>query len=199
MYICVGLTVRKSTCIHCFDSFVNAEVIVALQCGLTACVQFSAPRPQIQRNSTLTNLAHGASTGRSSAWAYLVTQSWSPFTPWESVALSQGAKLFHASFCFALCSKNGWSWIDGYSLDIKVSVEKVLIENSIHNAKNQNYSIKRNWNLWFKFSYLGQIVPLWKSSLVFIKSCMSYLKFKYLLRPLSTIRPPLQAVVMHYK
>lgn len=42
-YVCVGLTVSKSICIHCFDSFVSAEVIVALQCGLTACVHFPAP------------------------------------------------------------------------------------------------------------------------------------------------------------
>lgn len=29
VYICVGLAVRKSIYIHCFDSFVSAEVIVA--------------------------------------------------------------------------------------------------------------------------------------------------------------------------
>lgn len=41
MYIHVGLSVNKKA--FYLDSSVNAEVIVALQCGLTACVQFSAP------------------------------------------------------------------------------------------------------------------------------------------------------------
>lgn len=43
MYICVGLTVRKSICVPCFDCFVKAEVIVAVHRGLTAFVRFSAP------------------------------------------------------------------------------------------------------------------------------------------------------------
>lgn len=42
-YICVGWSVRKSICIHCFDSSVRTEVIVALHCALTACVHFPAP------------------------------------------------------------------------------------------------------------------------------------------------------------
>lgn len=41
--IYVGIAVRKFICVCCFDSFLNAEAIVALNCGLTACVQFSAP------------------------------------------------------------------------------------------------------------------------------------------------------------
>lgn len=78
-------------------------------CGLTMCANSLCPPPcpsEYKRHSALANLAHGASTGRSSAWVYLVTQSWSPFTPWESTALSHGVKLFHASFRFPLFSKN---------------------------------------------------------------------------------------------
>lgn len=41
-YICGGSTVRKSICLQCFDSFVNAEDVVASQRRLTACVLFSA-------------------------------------------------------------------------------------------------------------------------------------------------------------
>lgn len=81
-------------------------------CCLTMqAASFSAP-PRYKRHSSLTNLAHEAPTGRSSAWVCLVTQSWSPFISWESAALSQAAKLFLFPF-----SPRMTSWIDGYSLD----------------------------------------------------------------------------------
>lgn len=98
-YICVRLNGMKSNCILCFDRFVFAEVNVALHCGLPACVSYVFAPSEYKNHSTRTNLARKTTAGRSSTWVCLVTQSWSPFSPWESAALSQGAKL-----CLCLAS-----------------------------------------------------------------------------------------------
>ncbi len=91
-YIFLELTVRKSICLQCFLwSYMQKSLLLVI-------VSSFLPL-KVAKHSSFTNLAHEASTGRTSAWIYLVTQSWSLFIPWESPDLSRGVKLF--SFIFS--------------------------------------------------------------------------------------------------
>lgn len=97
-HACGGLTVRKSTCSLCFDSFVNAEIIVVLHCRLTACVKFSALL------NTKAFSPHKLGTEDFNRTVLCVSLFSNTVTnanhPWESTTLSQGVKLFHVLFLF---------------------------------------------------------------------------------------------------
>lgn len=109
MYICVDWLFWQVLSLR--------EPLWPFECRLTACVQ--VPALLNTKAFRLTNLAHEPSAERPSAWVCLVTQSWSPLGPWESTALSQGAKLFHAFilwvFVFLSCKDD--------VLETNVSVE----------------------------------------------------------------------------